>query len=136
MTPAGSPVGVIARGAGIGQGLGRPISNAAFFSLGLVITVLALYPDLNLAALQALKDAIEPLGHTVVFLALTVVGVMTWGLTLPLLAGLSGLVVWLELTQFLSPSREPDLAQVAGGLAGLLLGLIVARLWRMERRAL
>ena len=120
----------------LGAGLRRPVTSATFFALSAVICLLALYPDLHLAVLQALKDATEPLGHTAVFLALTVVGAMTWGLTLPLLAGLSGLAVWLELTQFLSPGREPDLAQVAGSLAGILLGLIVARLWRMDRRAI
>ncbi len=52
-----------------------------------------------------------------------------------LIAGLSGLAVWLELAQFLSPGREPDLVQVAGSLIGILLGLILARLWRMDRRS-
>ncbi len=49
---------------GLGQGLGRAINNAAFFALGAVICLLALYPDFHLAVLQALKDATEPLGHT------------------------------------------------------------------------
>jgi len=119
-----------------GRGPRQALNSAAFFALGVVVTVLALYPDLHLAALQALKDATEPLGHTVAFFALTVAGTIAWGLTLPLLAGLSGLAVWLELAQFLSPGREPDLVQVAGSLAGILLGLILARLWRRDRRAI
>ena len=96
--------------------------------------MLALYPGLHLAVLQGLKDATEPLGHTAAFFALTVLGTMTWGRRLPLIAGLSGLAVWLELAQFLSPGRQPDLGHVMGGLAGILLGLILARLWRMDRR--
>ncbi len=119
-----------------GAGLRRPVTSAAFFALGAVICLLALYPNLHLAVLQALKDAIEPLGHTVAFAALTVVGAMTWRLTWALIAGLSGLAVSLELAQFLSPGREPDLVQVAGSLAGISLGLILARLWRLDRRAI
>ena len=64
----------------------------------------------------------------------TMAGTIAWGLTLPLIASLSGLAVWLELAQFLSPGREPDLVQVAGSLAGILLGLILARLRREVRR--
>ena len=33
---------------GLGQGLGRAINNAAFFALGAVICLLALYPDCRL----------------------------------------------------------------------------------------
>ena len=121
---------------GLGQGLRRAIPSAAFFALGVVITLLALYPGLHLAVLQGLKDATEPLGHTAAFFALTVSGAIIWGFTLPLIAGLSGLAVWLELAQFLSPGREPDPVQVAGSLAGILLGLILARLWRLDRRAI
>ena len=123
------------RGPRRGQGLGQALNNAAFFALGVLVTLLALYPYLHLAVLQTLKDATEPLGHTVAFAALTVVGAITWGLTWTLIAGLSGLAVWLELAQFLSPGREPDLVQVAGSLAGILLGLILARFWRRERQS-
>ena len=119
-----------------GQALRRTISSAAFFALGSAVTALALYPDLHLTVLQSLKDATEPLGHTVAFFALTVVGTIAWGRTWPLIAGLCGLAVWLELAQFISPGREPDLVQVAGSLAGILLGLILARLWARAPRQL
>jgi len=121
--PESSPPGVLVR-------------EATFFALGAVICLLALYPDLHLAVLQALKDATEPLGHTAAFFALTVPGAITWRLTLPLIAGLSGLAVWLELAQFVSPGREPDLVQVAGSLAGIFLGLILAWLSGENRRAI
>jgi VanZ family protein len=121
---------------GLDQGPKPAIHRAAFFTFGFTITVLALYPHLHLTALQALKDATEPLGHTAVFAVLTMVGAITWGLTLPILAGLSGLAAWLELAQILSPGREPDFAHVAGSLAGILLGLMLARLWRIDRQTI
>ena len=65
----GADIGVIAQGAGApgrgwvsglaarirgarrGQDLGRAIPGVAFFALGVAVTVLALYPHLDLAAL-------------------------------------------------------------------------------------
>ena len=102
----------------------RPALVMHFAALALVGESVARperYWDVNVGGVFALLEAMRATG---------------WGLTLPLIAGLSGLAVWLELAQFLSPGREPDLAQVAGSLAGILLGLILAQLWRMDRRVI
>jgi len=74
--------------------------------------------------------------HLAAFGLLMVVGATGWGLQTWPIVGVSAIAVWLEFAQFLSPGREPVLVQVAGSLAGTLLGLILARLWRMDRRAI
>ena len=112
---------------------GRLRYQAAFMSLVGLLSLMALYPGPGLADLQALKDAAEPFAHVAAFSVLALIGALAWGVSLPLVAGLSGFAVGLELTQFLSPGREPTLLQGIGAMTGVLLGLAIARLWRKRR---
>ncbi len=52
-------------------------------------------------------------------------GLQTW-----LIAGVSGLALWLEFGQILSPGRVPDLVELAASLVGVALGYALFQFWR------
>lgn len=130
--PVGGAVGRLARRLR-SSGTGVIVARGTFMALAGAATVLALYPQLNLGGLQALKDATEPLAHLLTFAALTVIGALGWRPSLPLILGLAGLAVSLELGQFLAQGRDPYLAQVLAGVAGVTLGSLIARPWWSHR---
>jgi len=119
----------------IAEGVRRLRPHAIFLGLTAAVAALALYPHLGLAELQPLKDATDPLSHVAAFAVLTLIGALAWGVSLPLIAGLSGLAVALELAQSVTPGRVPDAGQAAAGLAGIMLGLLLARAWLKRRQA-
>lgn len=106
---------------------GRVLARGIFMALAGTATVVALKPGWNLGDLQWVKDATEPLGHLGAFGTLTLLGVLAWGLRLPLVASLAGLAVTIELAQFLVPGREPYLPQTAAALAGIALAGLLSR---------
>lgn len=73
--------------------------------------------------------------HVMAFCMLTVVGAVGWGREAWLTVGVSSLAAWLKLGQMLSPGRAPDLAELTASLVGVVLGCVLVRLWRRERRS-
>jgi hypothetical protein len=112
---------------------GRALVRGAFLALVGAAALLAIYPGLRFGDLQGLKDAIEPLPHMASLAIITTFGVLAWGASLPLIIGLSGFAVLLEAAQFMAPGRHPDATQMAGGLAGVALGVLLSRAWQRKR---
>ncbi|MCH8168626.1 MAG: glycosyltransferase [Proteobacteria bacterium] len=135
--PAGPASGVLARldGSRPGPGPGWARPDAAFFALGVVITLLALYPGLKLPPVAMLEGATAIFNHVAAFGLLIVVGAAGWGLQSWLIAGVSSLAAWLELGQMFSPGRVPDLADLAASILGVAIGCLLVRHWRLDRRS-
>ena len=111
-----------------GLPVGELILRTAFVILLVIVTVLTLYPHLQLPEPSALQGYFDKIGHVLAFVALAVLGANAWPRRWSLIGGLACYAVILELSQRFSPGREVHIADALANLVGLAIGfgLVVA----------
>ena len=105
------------------------ILRTAFLIVLVIVTVLALYPRLQLPEPSALQGYFDKVGHVLAFVALAFLGAGAWPRRWSLIGGLVCYAVILELSQRFSTGREVHIADALANLVGLAigLGLVMAR---------
>ena len=109
--------------------VGKLILRTAFLIVLAIVTVLALYPRLQLPDPSALQGYFDKIGHVIAFVALAFLGASAWPRQRSLIGGLVCYAVILELSQWFSAGREVHVADALANLVGLAigLGLVMAR---------
>lgn len=104
--------------------------------LSLVLLVLVIFLSLYDAATLYIRVIFENdfLAHLTAFLILTVAVRMAWDRSRLTAVALCLFAIGIEAAQILTPDREPSLLDVAGNLAGIGLGILVARVLRRPHR--
>ncbi len=103
--------------------VGELILRTAFLIVLAIVTVLALYPRLQLSEPSALQGYFDKIGHVLTFMTLAVLGASAWPRRGSLIGGLVCYAVILELSQRFSAGREVHIADALANLAGLAIGL-------------
>jgi VanZ family protein len=109
------------------------IARTTFLTLLVIVTVLALYPHLQLPELSAFHGYLDKIGHALGFATLAVLGVFAWQCRWPLIGGLVCYAVILELLQSFSPGREVGVGDALANLFGLAIGFGLAMTVRRAR---
>ena len=109
--------------------VGELIARTAFLIVLVIVTVLALFPHLQLPEPSALQGYFDKVGHVLAFVALALLGAGAWPRRWSLIGGLVCYAVILELLQRFSAGREVHIADALANLVGLVigLGLVMAR---------
>ncbi len=109
--------------------VGELIARTAFLIVLVIVTVLALFPHLQLPEPSALQGYFDKVGHVLAFVALALLGAGAWPRRWSLIGGLVCYAVILELLQRFSAGREVHIADALANLVGLAigLGLVMAR---------
>ncbi len=109
--------------------VGELIARTAFLIVLVIVTVLALFPHLQLPEPSALQGYFDKVGHVLAFVALALLGAGAWPRGWSLIGGLVCYAVILELSQRFSAGREVHIADALANLVGLAigLGLVMAR---------
>ena len=105
-----------------------------FWVLAGVITVLALYPALQMPELEATGENTQYLNHASAYSTLLVVGAVGWGLKRQLIVGVTMFAIFLELGQLFSPGRETTIDDMLASFAGVVLGIAIVQLSRWSAR--
>ena len=113
--------------------VGKLILRTAFLIVLAIVTVLALYPRLQLPDLSALQGYFDKIGHVLAFVALAFLGASAWPRQRSLIGGLVCFAVILELSQWLSAGREVHVADALANLVGLATGLGLVMMRRHTR---
>jgi VanZ family protein len=123
----------------------------AILSLILLLSMLLMPGDVLANVLDSLKGLLrlesgmpEPgilpadkLMHMVLFALSTCLSCRAWSdktASWIILAGMSALAVITEVGQIIIPGRSGELGDVAADLIGVLVGVLLCRFWRGERR--
>ena len=109
--------------------VGELIARTAFLIVLVIVTVLALFPHLQLPEPSALQGYFDKVGHVLAFVALALLGAGAWPRRWSLIGGLVCYAAILELSQRFSAGREVHIADALANLVGLAigLGLVMAR---------
>ncbi len=109
--------------------VGELIARTAFLIVLVIVTVLALFPHLQLPEPSALQGYFDKVGHVLAFVAIALLGAGAWPRRWSLIGGLVCYAVILELLQRFSAGREVHIADALANLVGLVigLGLVMAR---------
>ena len=104
------------------------IARATFLNLLAAVTVLALYPRLQLPEPSAFQGSFDKVAHALAFFALALLGAGAWQRRRPLIGGLVFYAVIFELSQWFSAGREVNINDTLASLVGLAIGfgLVVA----------
>ncbi len=103
--------------------VGELIARTAFLIVLVIVTVLALFPHLQLPEPSALQGYFDKVGHVLAFVALALLGAGAWPRRWSLIGGLVCYAVILELLQRFSAGREVHIADALANLVGLAIGL-------------
>jgi VanZ family protein len=113
--------------------VGKLILRTAFLIVLAIVTVLALYPRLQLPDPSALQGYFDKIGHVLAFVALAFLGASAWPRQRSLIGGLVCYAVILELSQWFSAGREVHVADALANLVGLATGLGLVMMRRRTR---
>ena len=113
--------------------VGKLILRTAFLIVLAIVTVLALYPRLQLPDPSALQGYFDKIGHVLAFVALAFLGASAWPRQRSLIGGLVCFAVILELSRWFSAGREVHVADALANLVGLATGLGLVMMWRRTR---
>ncbi len=113
--------------------VGKLILRTAFLIVLAIVTVLALYPRLQLPDPSALQGYFDKIGHVIAFVALAFLVASAWPLQRSLIGGLVCYAVILELSQWFSAGREVHVADALANLVGLVIGLGLVTMRRRTR---
>ncbi len=113
--------------------VGELIARTAFLIVLMIVTVLALFPHLQLPEPSALQGYFDKVGHVLAFVALALLGAGAWPRRWSLIGGLVCYAVILELSQLFSPGREVHITDALANLVGLAIGLGLVMAGRRTR---
>ena len=103
--------------------VGELILRTAFLIVLVIVTVLTLYPHLQLPEPSAFQGYFDKIGHVLAFVALAVLGASAWPRRWSLIGSLVCYAVIIELSQRFSAGREVHIADALANLVGLAIGL-------------
>ena len=99
------------------------VGRLLFFLGVIILSALALYPDLKLPEFSPSGEHTDFFFHMIGFLMLTICGLTTMGRRLKMVAAMAVLAIVLEALQYFVPGRRVFAIDLVASLLGVTLGV-------------